>query len=197
MDLKSKPCTVFELCHPVNLRYVAAEVNLSKGAKKEVKLRELRERIRIFNEEYGDPWSTVPRLIEIKQSLIHERSLFAVPTFRDAIRKSRVGEKLGRLTVIAEKRNSDGYRMLECRCECGNITEIHKGSLGNTQSCGCLRAAPRLSPGFLEREYVLAGKSYERIARDTKCSPSTVRRAIIAAGIDPRAAGGCHITSSS
>lgn len=53
----------------------------------------------------------------------------------------QIGEKYGRLTVIAlsEKRDKRGGIFVVCRCDCGNIKEILSISLrnGNSFSCGC------------------------------------------------------------
>ena len=58
---------------------------------------------------------------------------------------NRVGEKYGRLTVVARATNkvetSGAVRaQWECTCECGNTTVTSGQSLsrGSTQSCGCL-----------------------------------------------------------
>lgn len=56
-----------------------------------------------------------------------------------------VGQTFGRLTVLrfTAVRNKNSY--WECRCECGNITEILAGNLsqGFSRSCGCLRNLSR------------------------------------------------------
>lgn len=52
------------------------------------------------------------------------------------------GKKFGRLTVITktEKRRHRSV-IWECKCDCGNITEVASDDLvsGNTRSCGCLQ----------------------------------------------------------
>ena len=61
----------------------------------------------------------------------------------------RVGDKDGRLTVIAEaqKAAADGrrYRAAVCRCDCGQEITPRLSSLlsGDAQSCGCSRGPPR------------------------------------------------------
>lgn len=54
-----------------------------------------------------------------------------------------IGQKHGRLTVIAEGPRIRKERSWVCRCECGKITPPIRGySLrsGNTKSCGCIKA---------------------------------------------------------
>ena len=53
--------------------------------------------------------------------------------------------KFGMLTVLQEFKNEKGYRVCECRCECGNTKTVYKSNLhsGKTQSCGCLEKKNR------------------------------------------------------
>lgn len=59
--------------------------------------------------------------------------------------KDLMGQTFGRLTVI-EKSDSyvspDGHKQVKwiCKCQCGNVVEVHSTSLVNkrTLSCGCL-----------------------------------------------------------
>lgn len=57
--------------------------------------------------------------------------------------KSLIGERFGRLTVIAKSEHKDkhGYTVWICRCDCGNIKNVQYAQLtsGKTQSCGCLQ----------------------------------------------------------
>lgn len=69
----------------------------------------------------------------------------------DAIRLTRhkspanksdfVGKRFGHLTVIKElpERTSKGLVIYQCKCDCGNITNVVSNHLstGHTQSCGC------------------------------------------------------------
>lgn len=55
--------------------------------------------------------------------------------------KNEIGNKYGRLTVIAEtSARANGNVCWLCKCECGNQTIVAGNSLrnGSTQSCGCL-----------------------------------------------------------
>lgn len=55
--------------------------------------------------------------------------------------RSLVGQRFGRLTVLAEA-GREGERVLwRCRCSCGTETTASGNNLksGNTRSCGCLR----------------------------------------------------------
>lgn len=57
--------------------------------------------------------------------------------------KDLVGQKFGRLTVIAFARIGKRWRARWiCRCDCGKEIEVDGSSLkqGNTRSCGCLKA---------------------------------------------------------
>jgi hypothetical protein len=56
--------------------------------------------------------------------------------------KNIVGEKFGRLTVLAFKgRGAYSYFNWECQCECGTVLTILSRELksGDTKSCGCLK----------------------------------------------------------
>lgn len=51
-----------------------------------------------------------------------------------------IGKTFGRLTVIDQAENKNGFTYWKCRCSCGNIVTI-KGvnlKIGKTKSCGCL-----------------------------------------------------------
>ena len=58
------------------------------------------------------------------------------------------GETFGRLTIVeyshSTKRRdgSAGERVMLCKCECGNETEVRTSNLysGNTTSCGCVKS---------------------------------------------------------
>ncbi len=59
-----------------------------------------------------------------------------------AQRKNPIGQKFGRLTVIAYSPAATCHRSgWLCICICGNLGVVGKGDLtnGNTKSCGCLR----------------------------------------------------------
>lgn len=51
-----------------------------------------------------------------------------------------LGQRYGRLTVIAEAPSQKGSGAWLCECDCGNKKIVLTGALrsGNTQSCGCL-----------------------------------------------------------
>ena len=54
----------------------------------------------------------------------------------------KIGDKFGKLTVIARDLDNQEYGRLawKCKCDCGNIVTIRGKELknGNTKSCGCL-----------------------------------------------------------
>lgn len=50
------------------------------------------------------------------------------------------GKRFGKLTVLRRSSNTqDGSAVWECRCDCGNLTQVKGNSLrsGVTKSCGC------------------------------------------------------------
>lgn len=61
-----------------------------------------------------------------------------------------VGKKFAMLTVLKEfvikKENNRYIKMVECKCDCGNIKCIQKESVvrGKVKSCGCLRTKSNL-----------------------------------------------------
>lgn len=52
-----------------------------------------------------------------------------------------VGERFGRLTVIALARRTDKDSIWLCKCDCGTFKKVRRGDLrkGNARSCGCFR----------------------------------------------------------
>lgn len=57
-------------------------------------------------------------------------------------RVDRIGQRFGKLTVVAESpKRSGGQVHWICQCDCGNIVEIRTGNLQskNTISCGCAK----------------------------------------------------------
>lgn len=56
-----------------------------------------------------------------------------------------IGKKFGKLTVLKElPERKHGKIIYQCKCDCGNITNVQGTMLrnGNTKSCGCLRYEP-------------------------------------------------------
>lgn len=52
-----------------------------------------------------------------------------------------VGQRFGRLTVIAAAERINAHRRWECKCDCGATVVVRHGALkrGAVKSCGCLR----------------------------------------------------------
>ena len=58
----------------------------------------------------------------------------------------KVGEKIGKLTVLKKDIMTDNGQKWLCQCECGNLTSVGENNLetglingkGGTRSCGCL-----------------------------------------------------------
>ena len=73
--------------------------------------------------------------------------------------KGLVGQIFGRLTVLEEYRNENGYAVCRCQCDCGNQKVIHKSNLtaGRTRSCGCLEKENR------EKYRDIAGMRFGRL----------------------------------
>ncbi len=60
--------------------------------------------------------------------------------------KTLIGQKYHYLTVISYKGINHRHDvLLNCRCDCGQFTEVKRTNLvnGNTKSCGCLAYEPR------------------------------------------------------
>ena len=49
------------------------------------------------------------------------------------------GDRYGKLTIIKEVEKQNGFRMFECRCDCGNIKVFILNNLrrSHTTTCGC------------------------------------------------------------
>lgn len=71
-----------------------------------------------------------------------------------------VGEKFGKLTVIAlnEEKSKKGILVWDCQCDCGNKISVRGGNLknGHSKSCGCL---DEHSYNFID----LTGKRFGRL----------------------------------
>ena len=79
--------------------------------------------------------------------------------------KDFIGQKFGFLTVIRRVENyvspkGSSKIMYECRCDCGNMTVVHKGSLarGDTISCGCMQRALNGRAHKMFNRYDLSGE---------------------------------------
>ncbi len=57
-------------------------------------------------------------------------------------KKNLIGQRFGRLVVIAEHPSRNGRVFWECKCDCGNIHVVARGNLqhGHVTSCGCKHA---------------------------------------------------------
>jgi len=55
-------------------------------------------------------------------------------------KKSELGNRYGRLTVIDVASDKNGHATWKCLCDCGKVTEVTQSNLrrGNSKSCGCL-----------------------------------------------------------
>ena len=75
-----------------------------------------------------------------------------------------VGEKYGRLTVVAFDRVQNKKSYWKCVCDCG-LTVIATGNnlrSGNTKSCGCLHREKVTEVGHKNRKH---GESHDRRTR--------------------------------
>ena len=70
--------------------------------------------------------------------------------------KNELGNRYGKLTVIAKDENNDSFGRAKwiCECDCGNIKSVSGADLrsGNTSSCGCKNG---ISKGELKIQSVL------------------------------------------
>lgn len=59
---------------------------------------------------------------------------------KKGIRKNLVGKRFGRLIVLEQLEDKNGWTQFRCKCDCGNekITSGNNLIYGSTQSCGCL-----------------------------------------------------------
>lgn len=60
---------------------------------------------------------------------------------QENINKSLIGKRFGRWTVLYDCGVINGYRMVHCKCDCGNERDVDLSNLkaGISSSCGCLR----------------------------------------------------------
>lgn len=73
-----------------------------------------------------------------------------------------IGKKFGKLTVLEElPERKHGKIIYQCKCDCGNITNVLGCHLrnGNTKSCGCLK---------YEHKIIKHGKCNTRLYRQWK-----------------------------
>jgi hypothetical protein len=93
--------------------------------------------------------------------------------------KDLIGQRFGKLVVVAEADKIRRDRRWLCRCDCGKEKVIVGYSLkgGKTVSCGCRKSENKyddvLTKEFLEQEIQL-GKSYKQIAEENNISWGTV-----------------------
>lgn len=82
-------------------------------------------------------------LEEAKQARLRAEKKYFLPIIRKyfahkktQVRKSYVGQKFGKLTILEEL----GGNKVLCRCDCGNVKILKKSTVinGGTKSCGCL-----------------------------------------------------------
>jgi hypothetical protein len=72
---------------------------------------------------------------------------------------SYVGQRYHKLTVLSQYSTKKHLRLV-CKCDCGNTTDVRKGSVigasAETKSCGCLRKSKRPTQSHDPRGYLLA-----------------------------------------
>lgn len=73
-----------------------------------------------------------------------------------SVKKSFVGQKFGKLTVIED----NGKNKVTVRCDCGIIKTINKYNLvhGNVKSCGCIRRGKQRTDVLVDRTGQRFGK---------------------------------------
>lgn len=85
-------------------------------------------------------------------------------------RSMLVGQKYGRLTVIADTgKGVDGNSLWLCRCDCGNMVQVRSDYLkrGLKRSCGCLQKETR-EDGTNRRKHGMSKTRLHRIWRGMK-----------------------------
>ena len=127
------------------------------------------------------------------------------------MKKSRVGEKVGRWTIMSESKRIGKKYYVECVCDCGTKRDVKTDSLSGekprSMSCGCLNretvtGVKRQVPiGTVFGRFVVTGETF-REGEDTfvpvKCSCGTeknVRRYALEKGITVSC--GCYNTEMS
>lgn len=82
-----------------------------------------------------------------------------------------IGQKFGRLTVIAEEPPKNRAARWRCICECGTETTVAESRLvsGNTKSCGCIKSPDRTGQRF--GSLVVVGRSELRGKRGKRTVP--------------------------
>ena len=119
---------------------------------------------------------------DMEMGLVLSRTAISIKNRRTKLRlvgyrrpAAQVGEKFGRLTIIAlsTRRSKQGDVFVVCRCDCGNEKEVRSIDLrhGNTSSCGCYqrdrtKEANRLK--VKEGSWNAAETSYKTGARNRK-----------------------------
>lgn len=109
-----------------------------------------------------------------------EKAIPGSPLRRGATRSCGCGQsgrldlsdqRFGRLTVLAlAGKDSNGFVMWHCRCDCGNESTVRTNSLrsGHTVSCGCFNAEQRKTMGGQNRTHGQTGSSMYRRWRGMK-----------------------------
>lgn len=76
--------------------------------------------------------------------------------------KDLAGQRFGELTVLNRIENDRyGRAQWQCRCNCGNLTNVASGNLvsGHTSSCGCMEALNRERMGSRNKRHGKYGTS--------------------------------------
>lgn len=57
-----------------------------------------------------------------------------------ATKNSLIGQRFGRVLILAIAKTINYHKFVTCQCDCGNISDLRIDSLkvGHTKSCGCL-----------------------------------------------------------
>lgn len=78
-----------------------------------------------------------------------------------------IGKRFGRLTVLEHSHDAGYTKYFLCKCDCGKLTTVAKGSLttGKQVSCGCLRNEHIASINRLPDGYIRLGKIFRSMKR--------------------------------
>jgi 5-methylcytosine-specific restriction endonuclease McrA len=108
----------------------------------------------------GKPFIADPRMLkrgDTKSCGCLRRELASTRRTADLL-----GQKFGRLEVLAKAEIRGKNRMWDCRCECGELRTLSSNALltGNTKSCGCLNKDQTRIAKFRDLSYTPIVKRY-------------------------------------
>lgn len=90
------------------------------------------------------------------------------------MKKFKLGDRVGRLVVIADsERSAKGDVILTCQCDCGELKKIRSSNLGRMDSCGCMTLTKH---GFVEGTLLRSIKEDKPLAKNNRSGHTGVSR---------------------